>query len=125
MGAFEWLGGTADGTILRALGRDDRLADLVPQHQRLREVPSIGAVIRAMGPATGAASRYPVSSSVPMTNSGGCAVQVIKVLNGTKPSDIPIEQPSKFKLIINAKTAEALGLILPLSLLASASEVIE
>jgi putative tryptophan/tyrosine transport system substrate-binding protein len=60
-----------------------------------------------------------------MTSSGGCAVQVIKVVNGTKPSDIPIEQPSKFKLIINAKTAEALGLILPLSLLASASEVIE
>ena len=53
------------------------------------------------------------------------AAQVVKILNGTKPSDIPIEQPTKFKLIVNAKTAKALGLTLPPSLLALANEVIE
>ncbi|WP_281291558.1 ABC transporter substrate binding protein, partial [Reyranella soli] len=53
------------------------------------------------------------------------AVQVIKILNGTKPSDIPIEQPTKFKLIVNAKTAKTLGLTLPPSMLVMADEVIE
>ena len=53
------------------------------------------------------------------------ATQVAKVLSGTKPSDIPIEQPTKFKLIVNAKTAKALSLTVPPSLLALADEVIE
>ena len=53
------------------------------------------------------------------------AAQVVKILNGTKPSDIPIERPTKFKLIVNAKTAKALDLTLPPSLLVLADEVIE
>jgi putative tryptophan/tyrosine transport system substrate-binding protein len=53
------------------------------------------------------------------------AMYVVKILNGAKPADLPVEQATKFDLVINLKTAKGLGLTIPPSVLGQATQVIE
>jgi len=93
-----------------------QIAELAANH-RLPSISSFQEYVEAgglMSYGTNIAERYRRS-----------ATYVDKILKGTKPGDLPVEQPTKFELVINMNTARALGLTIPQSLLLRADEVIQ
>ena len=93
-----------------------RIADLATQNR----LPTMFA-FRAQAEAGGLLSYGPSL----LVNFRRAATYVDKILKGAKPSDLPIEQPAKFELVVNLKTAKTLGLTIPQSLLQRADQVIE
>jgi putative ABC transport system substrate-binding protein len=98
------------------LARRIQLAELAAKN-RLPAIYGIEEHVRAGGLMAYAASRSEIFARA--------ATFVAKVLRGAKPPDIPVEQPTKFELVINLKTAKALGLTIPESFLLRADEVFE
>jgi putative ABC transport system substrate-binding protein len=92
-----------------------RLAKLAMKHR----LPAT-SMFRRFAEAGGALSYGPESTATFET----CAVLVAKVLSGAKPADLPVERPTKFELVVNLKTANALGVKIPDSILFRADEVI-
>jgi putative ABC transport system substrate-binding protein len=93
-----------------------RIAELAARYR----LPAVGG-LRPYTEAGGLLSYGQIYSD----NFERAAVLVDKILRGAKPADLPVEQPTRFELVVNLKTAKALGLTVPPSILARADEVIE
>jgi putative ABC transport system substrate-binding protein len=110
----------ADGILVgpeqMILSQRHRIAAFAEKHR----LPNAYASVRFMD-AGGLMAMGPNTADFPRR----LASYVDKLLKGAKPGDLPVEQPTKFDLVINLKTAKALGLTIPPSLLGRADEVIQ
>jgi putative tryptophan/tyrosine transport system substrate-binding protein len=109
-------GGLIVPTDTFALAHSNLIVELaarlqIPAIYGLRTYPAVGGLVS-----------YGVDAPDMYRRSAG---YVDRILRGEKPADLPVQRPTKFELVINAKTAKALGLIIPETLLATADEVIE
>jgi putative ABC transport system substrate-binding protein len=113
----------ANGKINALVVHDDQVliaaAQVIATLAAKQNLPSCGFLEFA---AAGGLSAYGVNFVALCRRA---AYFVDRILKGTAPSDLPVEQPTKFELVINSKTAKALGLTIPQTLLATADEVIE
>jgi putative ABC transport system substrate-binding protein len=117
--AFAALRGRPQAVILlpspMIYGQSPRLAELAQKHR----LPAT-SMAREFADAGGALSYGPEDTSTWVR----IAVFVAKILNGSKPAELPVERPTKIQLVVNLKTAKALGITVPQSILLRADEVI-
>jgi putative ABC transport system substrate-binding protein len=114
---FETLTGKrVDGLLIQGSIARKEMLDLAIKHR----LPAMTST--RLGPSLGALASY---GSDYLALARQSAVYVDKILKGAKPADLPVTFPTKFLLIINLKTAKALGITVPPALIARADEVIE
>ena len=118
--AFAEFGRGLNGLVLDNAGRLQLQADEICRLALQRRIPAVG--LADIFPKAGCLMSYNESTNDMYRRAAGI---VDKILKGAKPADIPVEHPMKFELTINLKTAKALGLTIPPSLLGRADEVIQ
>ena len=111
---------TADGVFVTSPTLRTNFPSLILRLASARRLPLVG--LRKEWVQQGALFSYATDLAV---IGRSAATYVDKILKGAKPGDLPVEQPTKFELVINAKTAKALGLTIPPSLLLRADQVLE
>lgn len=112
----EWAKARVEAVVLQPSLPRERAIELALKHRLLSNIPSLSFADR------GTLFSYGVN---PKETAGKTAIYVDKILKGAKPADLPVEQPTKFELVINLKTAKAIGVGVPRSVLARADRVIE
>ena len=119
-------------TAITAMGREPGGGLVVPSgFTAVHRAPIISAAARNKVPAVYSLSFFARDGGLlsygrdPVDNLRRAATYVDRILRGEKPGDLPVQLPTKFEMAVNLKTARALGLNLPQSLLAIADEVIE
>jgi putative ABC transport system substrate-binding protein len=122
-------GGSEIEAAFAAMSKDQ--VDAVIMQSSLPEKSVVGLALKHRFPLI-STTRSAVDAGALMSYAGRladayreAAVYVDKILKGAKPADLPVEQPTKFELVINLQTAKALGITVPPSILARADEVIE
>jgi putative ABC transport system substrate-binding protein len=108
-------GGLVEATSSLFTTNQKRIADLAKKY-RLPAIHSRGDRVDS-----GALMSYGADQAEPYERA---ALMVDKILKGARPADLPVEQPTKFELVINLKTAKQIGLIIPPNVLARADRVI-
>jgi ABC-type uncharacterized transport system substrate-binding protein len=110
----------ADGLVVEANGLTSRYNGFIAQFTARSGVPAIAG--RRTFPEAGGFKSYGPDVT---DNFRRAAIYADKILKGAKPADLPVQQPTKYELVINAKSAKALGLTIPPSLLLRADQVLE
>lgn len=112
----------AQGVVIVATGRMNQLRqEIIDQAKRLR-LPSISALPAAAWAEAGGLVSY---ATITLESYRYAAIFVDRILRGARPSDIPIEQPTKFELVVNLKTAREIGISIPQSILLRVDRVID
>ncbi|MGH9577979.1 MAG: ABC transporter substrate-binding protein, partial [Terriglobales bacterium] len=111
-----------EGVVVVATGQMNQLRHEIISHVRRLRLPSISALPAAAWAEAGGLITYAANL---LESYRYAATYVDRILKGAKPAELPVEQPTRFEMVINLKTAKALGITIPQSVLLRADRVIE